>query len=126
MVVGIGIDLAFISEIQRLGSVVDGPFMRRVFTERERAYAESCEPTRAESFAGMFAAKEATFKALAHTRDNLFDLRSVEILHADSGMPYIEENEVVRQAMENVGATSLLVSITDEGDLAIAIVVAQG
>jgi holo-[acyl-carrier protein] synthase len=125
MIVGIGIDLAFISEIQRLGSVADGPFMRRVFTERERAYAESCESTRAESFAGMFAAKEAAFKALAHTRDNFFDLRSVEVLHAESGMPYIEENAVVRQAMEHVGASNLLVSITDEGDFALAIVVAQ-
>lgn len=124
MVVGVGIDLASISEIERLLAEGNDAFVTHTFSERERQYAEA-SGRRAEAYAGMFACKEAVFKAIAHTQDALFDLRRVEVLHAPSGMPYVELDSEGRAAMNAIGAKSIIVSITNEADFAMAVAIAQ-
>lgn len=80
----IGIDIVEISRIEK--SVQRDSFLKRVFTENEIAYAEN-----AQSLAGIFAAKEAYFKALG--TGITFPLTDIEILHNENGKPYINGKE---------------------------------
>lgn len=125
MVIGIGIDSTRISEIARITEEPGSAFERHTFTEIERAYADNAHD-RAQALAGTFAAKEAVCKALAHHAQLAgADLRDVEVRHHEDGAPYVAYEGKLAQAMEVTGATSVLVSITNEGDFAIAIALAQ-
>ena len=131
VVKGIGIDMASISEIDRIGEGIKGKaaaeqnaFVRRTFSERELAAAlERHNP--AEYLAGRFAAKEAVFKAVAPLTKEGFDLRRVETLTRADGSPYVAPGPELSAAMEEAGVSELLVSITNEDDYAVAMVLAQ-
>ncbi len=98
----IGTDIVRISRIDK--SIKSARFLESVYTENEREYCKS-----AESFAGLFAAKEAYFKALK-TGINA-RLNTVEILHNENGSPYLN------------GIADSDVSISHDGDYAIATVI---
>lgn len=98
----IGTDIVKISRIEK--SIKSDAFLKKVFTEREREYCKS-----AESFAGIFACKEAYSKALGIGIK--MPLTDIEILHNDNGKPYIN------------GVVNCDVSISHDGEYAIATVV---
>lgn len=124
MVKGIGIDSVDIEEMRRLCLDLEGSFVRRVFTAAERVEAiERHDPV--QVFAGKFAAKEATFKALAQHTEEGFDLRIIETLEDASGAPHITLTGPIAPILQQAGVTELLVSITNERGLATAIVLAQ-
>lgn len=97
-----GIDIIRISRIEK--SIKNGSFIKSVYTEKETAYCKN-----AENFAGLFAAKEAYFKAAG--TGITAKLNTVEILHTDSGKPYIN------------GVDKSDVSISHDGDYAVASVI---
>ena len=78
-------------------------FAERVFSEPERVY---CKTT--ESFAGIFAAKEAYYKALGTGLQ--LPLNALTVLHDDRGKPYFD------------GKRSAKLSISHDGDYAVATV----
>lgn len=98
----IGTDIVQISRIEK--SIKSQSFLDEVFTKQELEYCK-----RAENYAGIFAAKEAYFKAIGTgiTRP----VRKVEILHTGNGKPYI------------FGDENSDVSISHDGDFAIAVVI---
>lgn len=122
---GVGIDCVRISWLQGLDSRLGGQLVGRAFTPGERALAETAG-NYWEFLAGRFAVKEAVFKALSCERPNPFDFRQVETLRREDGCPQLNLASIPREAMEKAGARSLLVSITGEGDYAIALVLASG
>ena len=124
MVKGIGIDTVDIEEMRRLCSDMDGAFVRRTFTEAECAQA-ALRHDMAQVLAGKFAVKEAAFKALAGLTTEGFDLRIVETLEDVSGAPHITLAGPLASVLAEADVTELLVSITNERDLATAIVLAQ-
>ena len=76
---------------------------------------------KAQSYAASFAAKEAFGKALG-TGIRGFSLCEVELLHRDSGAPYLRlSGNAARIAEEKLKEYS--VSITHEGEYACAVVV---
>ena len=129
---GIGIDLVRIGDVAaRLDEAVReygteaSPWMVRLFTpaELERAFARQ-QP--AEFLAGRLAVKHAVRKAVGPLIDGEFDLRWVETLRAASGAPYVNvEVPALREALTAADVDELLVSISNEGDYAAAIVLAQ-
>lgn len=120
---GVGIDAVTISEIARLDREVPS-FAAYTFTERELARAQTAND-RASFLAGRFAVKEAAFKALAHlTPAGTFNLRIIETLPDEHGAPHIQMTDELSAVCAEAGVSRLLVSITNEGDLALAIVVA--
>lgn len=123
---GIGVDAVDIEELRGMcGEALDTAFVRHTFTEAEVAQAKG-RPDPAQFLAGRFACKEAAFKALAfRTAEGGFDFRIVETLHDEHGHPCIRPGDQLRAVMAEAGATELLASITNEGGLAIAFVVAQ-
>lgn len=74
---------------------------------------------------GRFAVKEAVFKALAHPSGEYLEFYEIETLSYDDGAPYVTKTPAVERALEKAGASELLVSITNEGNYAVAIVLAQ-
>lgn len=98
----IGTDIIRISRIEK--SLEKNSFKAAVFTEDEIACTK-----KSESFAGIFAAKEAYLKA-AGTGINCW-LNTIEILHDSKGKPYIS------------GVRNSDVSISHDGDYAIATVI---
>jgi len=144
MVLGIGIDAATVDDFavlcdcdeaavgQCAGSnaslvetALESPFALYTFTEAECRQLRQA-PRLFETMAGLFAVKEATFKAVAHlTVERTFDFREVEVLHREDGWPYVNATSELRKLLDQAGVSDLLVSITNESNLAIAIVIAQ-
>lgn len=124
MVLGIGVDMVYIPEIKRFLETNDA-FEKHTFSENEKAIGENVTD-KSQYYAGLFASKEAVFKAIGHlTKDKLFDFRCVETLHHEDGAPYINPGEELLGYMEEAGVTDFKVSITNENDYAIAFVIAQ-
>ncbi|MGO1165691.1 MAG: holo-ACP synthase [Janibacter sp.] len=115
MIVGVGIDVV---DLARLGDRLDrSPTLRdRVFTERERDL-----PLR--SLAARFAAKEATGKALCTPGD--LPWQEAEVTKGDHGEPILEITGAVAARAELLGVTRLHLSLSHDGGIATAIVIAE-
>ena len=124
MIKGIGVDSVDIEEMRRLCADTESAFVRRTFTDAERAQAMAHHDA-GQVFAGKFAAKEAAFKALAHLTAQGFDLRIVETIEDGDGAPHITLAGAIAPVLAEAGVTGLLVSITNERGIATAIVLAQ-
>lgn len=132
MALGIGIDMVSIAEIARIAGEMDpkhperlDAFVRRAFTPAEVELALA-RHNPAEFLAGRFAVKEAAFKALAPRTAEGFDFRIIETLTAPSGAPVITiDAPKLQPVLAEAGVTELLVSITNEDDYAVAVVLAQ-
>lgn len=98
----VGTDIVKISRIE--DSIKSDSFLHKVYSDREREYCR-----RAESYAGIFAAKEAYFKALG--QGIKLPLNNVEILHDINGKPYIN------------GVENCDLSISHDGEYAVATVI---
>ena len=100
----VGTDIIQISRIAK--SIESRHFVESVFTENEQAYCKT-----AQSYAGLFAAKEAYLKALETGINRR--LNTIEILHTYKGKPYID------------GADKCDISISHDGDYAIAVCIME-
>ncbi len=119
----IGVDLVQISQVanslQRFGAA----FTERLFTPGEIAYC-GAEPARApERFAARMAAKEATLKALG-SPDAGVDPRGIEVQRAPSGFCTLALHGDSLRHAQAAQWSSWSVSLSHEGDYAIAMVVA--
>jgi holo-[acyl-carrier protein] synthase len=87
MILGIGSDIANIERIQHSLDRWGDRFLKRVFTEVERAKAASRPHTRAGTLAKRFAAKEAFSKALGTGfRCGVF-MKDIGVVNLPSGKP---------------------------------------
>lgn len=94
-------------------------FIRKFFTRKEISYSTS-KGDPATHFAGIFAAKEAVFKAL--NKHIELESKSFEILHDESGAPYL--NWLGKQAVLN-HSLQVKVSIAHSRTHAIAFAIAR-
>lgn len=86
---GIGVDIEELSKVRK--AITNKSFVTRTFTRREVEYCMS-KGNLATHYAGIFAAKEAVYKALSSIFSHdemIIDMASVEILHAKSGEPIV-------------------------------------
>ena len=119
MIVGLGIDVAHVARY-RFGETQLAWFARKIYTEREMAYAlRKRDP--AERLAGFFAAKEATRKAFGHA----IPWRSVGVAHELSGKPFIELHDRVQRLMVMRGVRNIHLTITHDAEIAAAVVVLE-
>jgi len=125
MIRGIGIDTVTISEMAGISEGVGAGAMARMFTAEELTSSGNTSNP-AEYLATRFAAKEAVFKAVAPLlTGQYFDLRVVETLNRIDGSPYINIDDRLRDVLDRSGVHNLHISITTEGDLATAFVIAE-
>lgn len=122
MIRGLGCDVCAIS---RMRNMMENPrFLERWFTAYEREYI-AARKNAAQTAAGIFAAKEAFVKALG-TGFNGIAPDKVAITHDPSGAPRYDMNHAMRAAMEQKGAASAFLSISHDGDTAMAAAVLEG
>ena len=122
---GIGVDLAQIPRLRRVVERWDERFLRRVFTEEEIAY---CRRRRdpIPHFAARFAAKEATLKALGTGLSMGVRWREMEVRRPGGGRPTLSLSGRTATLGAARGIRALHVSLTHDGDYALAQVVAEG
>lgn len=120
--VGIGVDCVCISELRALDARTGGAFVSRTFTDAERVLSEQAQDKWC-FLAGRFAVKEAVFKALAPlTKEKFFDFRLVQTLKREDGSPCVSLQSLPEGVLAQAGVDKILVSITGEGDFALAFV----
>jgi holo-[acyl-carrier protein] synthase len=122
----VGVDLVSISRIAESMDNFGDRFLRKVFTGDEIAYAAAAPATsqRNERLAARFAAKEATIKALSLVDEGV-DWKNIEVRRGPRGACDIELHGSVAEAAKSLHVLDLSLSISHEGDHAIAFVVAQ-
>ena len=125
MIIGIGTDIAVISRIQRLYEVHGDRFLCRIFTERERA---ECLRRKlpGEALALRWAAKEAVMKALGTGYRQGVVFHDIEVHHHPSGKPDLRFTGPTAELAARMGVTGSFVTLSHDGDLAIAVVVLEG
>lgn len=120
-VLGIGIDMVKIPEVRDLDQRTKGAFARRAFTKTEQEDAKKA-PDPYTFYAGRFAVKEAVFKAVAHlTEEKTFDFRIVETKRLPDGSPKVVIEGKLLDVLKRAGVDDILISISNEGEYAIAI-----
>jgi holo-[acyl-carrier protein] synthase len=119
-ILGLGVDLCEISRMER--ALERHPTMReRVFTPEEVSYCDS-KARPAESYAGRFAAREATIKALGGYRDKRW--QDISVTRAPSGAPAILLAGNAKRRAEMLGVERVLVTFTHERTNAVAFAIA--
>ena len=95
----------------------------RLFTAAEQT-TPSGTPRSGESLAARFAAKEAVAKALGAPGD--LQWHDAEVCVGDRGRPHLEVRGTVAGRAAMLGVTSWHVSLSHDGGIASAVVVAEG
>ncbi len=116
---GIGVDLALIRRLRDIVGRWDERFLRRVFTDEEIAY---CRRRRdpIPHFAARFAAKEATLKALGTGLSMGVRWREMEVRRERGEAPTLVLSGRCRAIALGKGAGQVLLSLTHDGDYALA------
>jgi len=125
MVVGVGVDLVVIARIQRAMERWHERFLRRVFTADELEYAFRRRAP-AEHLAARFAAKEATLKALGTGLTMGVRWREMEVRRPGGGRPTLSLSGRTAALAAARGIRRFHVSLTHDGDYAMAQVLAEG
>jgi len=123
-IVGVGTDLCAVSRIAK--AIEKEHFYRSVYSDGERAYLESKGRGKAESAAAMFAAKEAVAKALGTGFAKGVGVKMIEVTHDELGAPGVLLHEGARERLAAVGGKKVLLSLSHEGDMAMAFAVIEG
>jgi len=115
-----GIDIIQIDRIS-----LDAKFISKIANEKEIEYLNSYkkDQSRKESLAGLWAVKEASFKALGLGKDSGVVFKNVELYHEESGRPYIKLNGIALEKFIELKLKQIEVSISHSEKNAIAIVI---
>lgn len=107
--IGIGVDII---EIERIEKAIrkNDKFLQRLFNESEIAYIEK-KGNRAETVAGLFAAKEAVSKVLG-TGISVFPWLDIEISHTESGQPIVILKNQAKTLANEKSITNIMISIS--------------
>jgi holo-[acyl-carrier protein] synthase len=122
MIVGIGIDLVSISRIAE--KIKSQAFTEKIFSQGEIVYCNA-SAKKEQHYAARFAAKEAFLKAIGKGLQASFYLKDIELAKEESEKPIISLNGEFEQMRIKEGWQSVHVSLSHEGDNAIAIVIIE-
>ena len=115
-----GVDIVRTTRLGEISPAIRRRFIQRVYTQQEQAQARDDN----ERLSALFAAKEAASKALG-TGIGRVNWRHIEVLHRQSGEPYLVLHHAALARAQALGLTNWAVSLSHEAGLAVAMVVAQ-
>lgn len=121
---GVGVDLCGVARIER--AIEKAHFYERIFTPEERVYLNQKGKGRAQSAAAMFAAKEAVAKALGTGFSGGVMPWNISVVHDEKGAPSAELTGAAKERLEQIGGAGVRISLSHEGDSAIAFAVIGG
>lgn len=122
MIVGLGVDITEVDRIQAAMERRGRAFLERLFTPSEIRYCEK-HRNRAERFAGRFAAKEAAMKALGTGWARGVRWVDIEVVREPSGKPTLKLSGKTRAIADGLGVKNIAVTITHDGNTALAQVI---
>ena len=120
----VGIDLASVELVREAIEAHGDHYLHRVYTERELEECTTDSKPDPERLAARFAAKEATLKVLNPGEVGL-PLTAIEVVSASDGAVALELAWQAANLAGEAGITELTLSLTHEGGLAAAVVVAS-
>ena len=122
MIVGLGVDIAEISRIEKAIRRHDDSFLHRLFTPAEIEYCQGFR-NRFERFAGRFAAKEAAMKALGTGWRRGVRWLDIEVVRDAAGKPSLRLTGQAGVLAAELGVRNIALTITHAGDTALAQVI---
>ena len=121
---GVGIDLCSISRMEKTLQTNDG-FLKRYYTEEERAFIEQKGNMGAHSAAAMYAAKEAFLKAVGLGIGRGIRLYEIGVAHDEMGAPHYALTGAAAEQMQKMCAVQAFLSLSHEADMAAAVCVIE-
>jgi holo-[acyl-carrier protein] synthase len=122
MIVGLGVDITEVDRIEAAIARRGRALLERIFTPSEILYCEK-HRNRAERFAGRFAAKEAAMKALGTGWARGVRWLDIEVVREPSGKPTLKLSGATRAIADGLGVKNIAVTITHDGNTALAQVI---
>jgi holo-[acyl-carrier protein] synthase len=119
----VGADVVAVKQVAESVDTFGARYLRRVYTDHELASSTGSPAVRAASLAARFAAKEATIKVLRPSGHQP-DWRSIEVRRHAGGWCTMALTGHAAALADEAGVAELAVSLTHEGDVAAAVVVA--
>lgn len=116
-----GVDIIQISRIEGLMADKKELFFNKLFTEKEIDYINK-RGSSPKTVAGLFASKEAVSKALG-TGIGKVGWKDIEVTHTDKGKPIVTLSPSVDDLLDELGINRFDLSISHDGDYAIAFVI---
>ncbi|MFM1845581.1 MAG: Holo-[acyl-carrier-protein] synthase [Actinomycetota bacterium] len=116
MIVGIGVDLVDVARFESKLSATPA-LIERIFTPEERERST-------ESLAGVWASKEALVKALGNPVG--LSWQDMTVAKDSLGKPRLEVTGATKERSQQMGIESWHLSITHDGGMACAFVIAEG
>jgi holo-[acyl-carrier protein] synthase len=120
----VGADIARVDDVCASVARFGDRYLHRVFTPHEIASCAGSSTVAAASLAARFAAKEATIKVL-RPEDATPAWKSIEVRRHPSGWCELHLTGEAAKLAAAAGITELAVSLTHDGDVAAAVVLAQ-
>ena len=120
-----GIDII---EVERIKSSIDemgDNFLNRVYTENEIQYCESKKKNKYQSYAAMFAVKEAAFKAISTLIKDKYSIswKNIETTNDKTGKPIVKFISLTKEVEKELAKIeSIDVSISHLEKYAVATV----
>lgn len=119
----VGADVVAVHQVAESVETFGDRYLRRVYTDHELSSSAGAPAVRAASLAARFAAKEATIKVL-RPAGHQPDWRSIEVRRHSEGWCTMALTGHAAALADQAGVADLAVSLTHEGDVAAAVVVA--
>lgn len=118
-----GIDILKIDRI--ITKAQNEQFIINTFTDAEISYSKKrssnvSENKKYQTLAGIYCAKEAVLKALGVGIEKLEYLKQIEVTHESSGRPKVCVSRNVLSIIQEMGIENIDISISHDGDYAIA------
>ena len=124
MIVGTGVDIAEVPRIRKSIKRFGERFLNRVFTAGEIEYC-AAKPSKFESYAARFAAKEAGMKALGTGWNHGVRWRDIEVVRPKGQRPTIQFHGQAAAFAARLGAKNVALSITHTSEQALAHVILE-
>lgn len=115
----IGIDIVEIGRLSRVSKKWGASFLKKVYTDRELAYARS-KRFPYQHLAARFAAKEAIFKALGEVEKDFVGWKNVEILNDAYGKPVVHWHGFAEEVRKKRKLKDAVVSLSHTENYAVA------
>jgi holo-[acyl-carrier protein] synthase len=122
VIIGVGIDVVPVARFES-ASLRTTRLIERLFTRTERFTAHGVERT-PESLAARFAAKEAVAKAMGSPGG--MSWHDAEVIVEDNGRPRLIIQGTVAAKASELGIRTWHVSLSHDGGVASAVVIAEG
>jgi len=124
MIYGTGVDLVSIPRMERVILKWKERFVSRVFTRQEIRFCRQ-RPAPHAAFALRFAAKEAFSKALGLGMRQGIRWLDIAVRHEPSGKPKLDLTGSSLEICQKNGITNVHVSLSDDGEYGVAMVVLE-